>query len=123
MGRRILIVDDEPYILKIVSFKLRRAGFVALEASDPSTAWTMAITQRPDLVLLDVGLGTDVDGFELAERLRAHDATRRIPIIMLTARALTEDIVRGRQVGADGYITKPFSPTEVIDKVTTILGE
>ena len=74
-------------------------------------------------MLLDVGLGSDIDGFDLAERLRGDETTRGIPIVMLTARGLTADILRGRDVGADGYITKPFSPAEVIDKVTSILGE
>lgn len=122
MGRRILIVDDEPYILKIVSFKLRREGYIPLEAAEPEIAWRLVNTEHPDLVLLDVGLDSDVDGFQFAERLRSDPQTRQIPIIMLTARSLTEDVLRGRAVGADGYITKPFSAAEVIDKIDAILG-
>lgn len=121
MGRRILLVDDEPYILRILSFKLRREGFVTFEATSAEEAETILDRQPVDLILLDVALATPTTGFELARTLRGRDATRSIPIVMLTARGFAQDILRGREVGADGYITKPFSTTEVIDRVRSIL--
>lgn len=120
-GRRILLVDDEPYILRILSFKLRREGFMTFEAISAEEAEAILAQQPIDLVLLDVALATPTSGFDLARTLRAREATRDIPIIMLTAKGFAQDILRGREVGADGYITKPFSTVEVIDRVRAIL--
>lgn len=121
MGRRILLVDDEPYILRILSFKLRREGFVTFEATSAEEAERVLQLQSIDLILLDVALATPTSGFDLARALRSREATRSIPIVMLTARGFAQDILRGREVGADGYITKPFSTAEVIDRVRSIL--
>jgi two-component system phosphate regulon response regulator PhoB len=123
MGRRILLVDDEPYILRILSFKLRREGFLTYEAVSAEQAEELLSDNPVDLILLDVALSTETNGFDLAEKLRAQKSTETIPIIMLTARGLASDILRGREVGADGYITKPFSTHEVIQRVRTVLGE
>ncbi len=121
MGRRILLVDDEPYILRILSFKLRREGFITYEATSAEEAEHVLDRQPVDLILLDVALATPTTGFELARTLRGREATRSIPIVMLTARGFAQDILRGREVGADGYITKPFSAADVIDRVRSIL--
>lgn len=121
MGRRILLVDDEPYILRILSFKLRREGYSTVEARSAEDAQRLLSEGRVDLVVLDVSLATPTNGFDLAARLRCDESTRNLPIIMLTARGFSSDILRGREVGAAGYITKPFSPEELIDRVRAIL--
>ena len=122
MGRRILIVDDEPYILRILSFKLRREGFVTFSAESAEDAEQLLAEHHMDLVLLDVALSTPTNGFALAAKLRRNARTQHLPIIMLTARGFASDILRGREVGAAGYITKPFSAEEVILKVRDLLG-
>ena len=122
MGRLVLIVDDEPYLLRILSFKLRREGYETLEARSAEDA-ERVIRERPvDLIILDVALATPTNGFDLAAKLGRSDSTRHIPIVMLTARGFSSDVIRGREVGAAGYITKPFSTSEVIHKVRSILG-
>jgi DNA-binding response OmpR family regulator len=122
MGGRILIVDDEPYILRILSFKLRREGYSTFEARSAEEAEQKIAAQPIDLMVLDVGLATNTDGFELAAKLRQQEATRDLPIIILTARGYSADVLRGRQVGAAGYITKPFSSDELVDRIRAILG-
>ena len=121
MGRRILIVDDEPYILRILSFKLRREGFVTFEAESAESAEQLLSEQDVDLVLLDVALATPTNGFDLAAGLRRNARTQHLPIIMVTARGFASDVLRGREVGAAGYITKPFTAEEVIRKVRAVL--
>ena len=121
MGRRILIVDDEPYILRILSFKLRREGFVTFEAESAESAEQLLSEQDVDLVLLDVALATPTNGFDLAAGLRRNARTQHLPIIMVTARGFAADVLRGREVGAAGYITKPFTAEEVIRKVRAFL--
>jgi two-component system phosphate regulon response regulator PhoB len=122
MGRRVLIVDDEPYILRILSFKLRLEGFDTLEARSAEDAERIIAGTDVDLIVLDVALATPTNGFDLAAKLRRNAATSDIPIIMLTARGFSSDVLRGREVGAAGYITKPFSTEELIERVRAILG-
>ena len=121
VGRRILLVDDEPYILRILSFKLRRAGYITFEAPSAEVADEVLAQQPVDLILLDVVLASPTNGFDFAARLRRDSRTSRVPIIMLTAHGLAADVLRGREVGAAGYITKPFSTTELISRVRSIL--
>lgn len=121
MKGRILLVDDEPYILKILSFKLRREGLSTLEATCAEEAMEVLASQAVDLILLDVTLATPTNGFELARRLRSDPKTADIPVIMLTAHNLADDIRRGREVGAVGYISKPFSTSELLDQIQPIL--
>ncbi len=123
MGRRILIVDDEPYILRILSFKLRREGFTVDEACSAEEAEEVLARHPVDLMILDVSLATPTNGFDLAARLRERTATRDLPVIMLTARGFAADVLRGREVGACGYITKPFSTEEVLSHVRSLLPE
>jgi DNA-binding response OmpR family regulator len=121
VGHQILIVDDEPYILRILSFKLRREGFATIEADSAESAEQLLGEYDVDLVLLDVGLATPTNGFDLAAKLRRNARTRHLPIIMLTARGFASDVLRGREVGATGYITKPFTADEVIHRVRALL--
>jgi two-component system phosphate regulon response regulator PhoB len=122
MGRRILIVDDEPYILRILSFKLRREGYTAFEARSAEDAELLLAKRSVDLIVLDVSLATPTNGFDLAAKLRRDASTRDLPIIMLTARGFSSDVLRGREIGAAGYITKPFSTADLIDRIRAIVG-
>jgi len=121
MKGRVLLVDDEPYILKILSFKLRREGLSTLEATCAEEAMALLSTAPVDLILLDVTLATPTTGFELARKLKKDPETAGIPVVMLTAHHLADDVRRGREVGAAGYISKPFSTSELLDKIEPIL--
>lgn len=121
MGRHILIVDDEPNILRILSFKLRREGFTTFEAESAEIAESLLKEHEIDLVLLDVALATPTNGFDLAAKLRRNSRTKHLPIIMLTARGFASDVLRGREVGAAGYITKPFAAEDVVRRVQALL--
>jgi two-component system phosphate regulon response regulator PhoB len=123
MGGRVLIVDDEAYIRRILSFKLEQAGFSTVEAGSAESAEVLLEGEAVDLILLDVGLATPTNGFDLAARLRRNARTEHLPIILLTARGFASDVLRGREVGAAGYITKPFSTDEVVGRVRAILGD
>jgi len=122
MRHRILIVDDEPYILRILSFKLQREGYITFEAVSAEEAEAVLGEHQVDLMLLDVSLSTPTTGFDLAEKLRLDPRTAALPIVMLTAHGLASDVLRGHQVGALGYITKPFSIDEVLQRVRSVLA-
>ena len=122
MGGQVLIVDDETYIRRILVYKLERAGFSTFEAPSAEAAESVLENNDVDLMLLDVGLATPTNGFDLAAQLRRNARTQRLPIILLTARGFASDVLRGREVGASGYITKPFSTDDVISRVRAILG-
>jgi two-component system OmpR family response regulator len=117
VAARILIVDDEPYILRILAFKLRTAGYVALEAPSASAAMAILESAPVQCVILDVALGDGPDGFVFADRLREDPRFCRIPVLFLTARSLPGDMRRARELNAAGYVTKPFSLQEVIEAV------
>lgn len=116
-ARRVLIVDDEPYILQILAFKLRRAGYVALEATSSEAALAILAQTTVHCIVLDVSLATPTSGFELAQQLGDDPRTCRIPIIFLTARSLPQDVRRGRELKGRAYITKPFSLQAVLAEV------
>lgn len=118
--RHILIVEDEAAIREMVAFALRETGFEVAEAVDMAGAWRDITDQPPNLVLLDWML-PDVNGIELLRRLRREELTRNIPVIMLTARTDEQDRVRGLDVGADDYITKPFSVRELVARIQAVL--
>jgi two-component system, OmpR family, phosphate regulon response regulator PhoB len=116
---KILIVEDEDAIREMLSFTLHRAGYTVLEAVDAREATEM-LAQNPDLVLLDWML-PGISGVEFARRLRREDATRHLPVIMLTARAEEENKLKGFEAGADDYITKPFSTQELLARMQAVL--
>ena len=118
--KRILVVEDERAIREMVVFTLKRAGFAVTEAEDASAARRALVDHGPDLVLLDWML-PDLSGLELARALRRDQATRDIPIIMLTARAAEDDKVMGLESGADDYLTKPFSARELVARIQALL--
>lgn len=117
---KVLVVDDEPDILTLLEYNLRKAGFVVLLAKDGPEAIEAARARRPDLVLLDIML-PNMEGTEVLKRLKSHDSTRSIPVIMLTAKGEEVDKIIGFELGAEDYITKPFSPRELILRVKAVL--
>jgi len=117
---RILVVDDEPDILDVVAYNLEQAGYRVSTARDGRTAIAEAERSKPDLVVLDIML-PDLSGMEVCRALRRAEKTRSVPILMLTARSEEVDRVVGFEVGADDYVTKPFSPRELVLRVRAIL--
>ncbi len=115
---KVLVVDDDVELLPLLAFTLRQAGFLALEATDGERALAMIAEEAPDVVILDANMPR-LDGFEVCRRLRAAgDAT---PVLMLTVRREEEDVVRGLDLGADDYLTKPFSPRTLLARVRALL--
>ncbi len=117
---RILVVDDEPDALELSEINLRAAGFGVLLADDGADALKQARQKKPDLIVLDVML-PEMDGMEVCKTLRQDPATASIPIIMLTAKAAEIDRVLGLELGADDYLTKPFSPRELVLRIKGLL--
>jgi two-component system phosphate regulon response regulator PhoB len=116
----ILIVDDEADLASLVEFNLKQAGLETAVALTGEQALQLAARQKPDLVLLDLML-PDISGRDVCRKLRANPQTRDVPIVMLTARGEEADRVQGFEVGADDYVTKPFSPRELVLRVKAIL--
>jgi DNA-binding response OmpR family regulator len=117
---RVLIVDDDPDILRLVTYNLNQAGFDTSSAATGRDALDSVHKNSPDLIILDVML-PDVDGLEVCRTLRTQENTRRIPILMLTARGEEIDRVVGFELGADDYVMKPFSTRELVLRVKSIL--
>jgi DNA-binding response OmpR family regulator len=108
----VLVADDEPHLLRLVKFRLEREGYNVLTAADGETALNVAREQLPDLCVLDVMMPKR-SGFDVLRELRSDDRCRDMKVIMLTARAQDRDVDAGFSLGADDYITKPFSPQEL----------
>jgi two-component system phosphate regulon response regulator PhoB len=117
---RVLIVEDEPAIVALVTYAVREAGWEVASAPDTAGAWDSICGARPDLVLLDWML-PDQSGLRLLSRLRADRDFRDIPVIMLTAKSMEEDKIAGLNTGADDYVTKPFSPRELLARARALL--
>jgi len=115
---RLLVVEDDPNILELLSASLRFAGFTVATATNGARAVQVAREERPDLIVLDVML-PDLDGFEVIRKLR--DGGTRTPVVFLTARDATDDKIRGLTLGGDDYVTKPFSLEEVIARIRAVL--
>ncbi len=115
--KTILIVDDEPKIVQLARDYLEHAGFAVITASDGKAALTTVRSHKPDLIVLDLGL-PQLDGLDVTRSIRKDS---NVPIIMLTARAEETDKLIGLELGADDYITKPFSPKELVARVRTVL--
>jgi len=120
MAATILVVEDEPAIQELISYNLRQAGHVVFCAENAEQAMSVVNDALPDLVLLDWML-PGMSGVEFARMLRHSTRTKTIPIIMLTARAEESDKIAGLEIGADDYITKPFSPRELIARIKAVL--
>ena len=120
MKPKILVVDDEPEAVELVEFNLRQAGFDVVTAADGAEALKRARAAAPSLVVLDLML-PELDGLEVCKILRRDAATKALPIIMVTAKAAEIDRVLGLELGADDYVTKPFSPRELVLRVKKLL--
>ena len=123
VGRKVLVVDDEPYILKILSFKLRLAGMVPFEATGGEEALRLVREESPDVVLLDIALSPGLNGFDLCRILKENPTTAHLPIVMLTARSLPTERELGLRLGARSYVTKPFSTKVLIAEIQNALEE
>ncbi len=117
MSERILVVDDEPRFVRLVEANLNSEGFEVIKAKSGQQAVDLAVSEKPDLILLDVMM-PEMDGFQACERIRAFST---VPIIMLTAKGEEDQRVRGLNIGADDYIVKPFSATELLARVRAVL--
>jgi two-component system phosphate regulon response regulator PhoB len=120
MPANILLVEDEPAIQELIAANLTRAGHHVLRAGDAESAQRLVRDALPDLILLDWML-PGASGLDFARRLRAEERTRGVPLIMLTARGQEHDKVLGLEAGADDYITKPFSPRELVARIKAVL--
>jgi len=119
-GERVLVVDDEPDIVALVAYHLARSGYAVSTATNGAEALTIARRDKPSLIVLDLML-PGLSGLEVMEQLRGDPATSRIAVLMLTARREEADRIQGLAMGADDYLTKPFSPQELVLRVTAIL--
>lgn len=121
MGKpKILVVDDEQHILELVRFNLEKEGYQVITAPDGQLALNLVIQEKPDLIVLDLML-PEVDGFEVCRMVQKNDEISETPIIMLTARGEEIDKILGLEIGADDYMTKPFSPRELLARVKAML--
>ncbi|HEX7026527.1 MAG TPA: phosphate regulon transcriptional regulator PhoB [Gammaproteobacteria bacterium] len=119
-GKHILIVEDEAAIREMIGFAMRRSGYELSEAADGQQAHLRIAEKVPDVILMDWML-PDVSGVELVRRLKREELTREVPVIMLTARSSEDDKVYGLDSGADDYVTKPFSPKELLARIRAVL--
>jgi adenylate cyclase len=119
--RTVLVVDDDPVILRLLEVNFELEGFVVLTAGDGAEGIAAVRQHRPDLVVSDVMM-PNVNGLELVSTLKGDPATSTIPIVLLSARAQTADVRQGLEAGADDYVTKPFEPSDLVERVTRLLG-
>jgi DNA-binding response OmpR family regulator len=117
----VLVADDDPDILSLVTLRLELDGYEVIGAPDGERAVEEALERTPDLALIDVTM-PKLDGYEVAERLRQHEPTSAIPIILLTARVQESDVARGIEAGADDYVKMPFSTADLRVRVQAALG-
>lgn len=120
MINNILVVDDEPSIIELLEFNLQKAGYHVLKAENGHEALQLVRTNKPDLIILDLMI-PGIDGIEVCRRLKGQQETAGIPIIMLTARNEEVDKIVGLELGADDYMTKPFSPRELMARIKAVL--
>jgi DNA-binding response OmpR family regulator len=122
MNKTILVADDEPNIVISLEYLLKREGYTVVVAHNGQEALDAMAAQRPDLVLLDVMMPVKT-GFEVCQEVRASDALKHTKILMLTAKGRDTDMVKGLALGANGYMTKPFSTHDLVQKVADMLSE
>ena len=116
----ILVIDDEKDLIELVRYNLNKEGFDVIAASDGASGLEIATRHKPNLVVLDLMM-PGMDGLEVCRRMRGDERTRRIPVIVLTAKAAEADRIVGLEMGADDYVTKPFSPRELVARVKAVL--
>jgi len=121
MTRKIVLAEDEPQIARLIEFKLKKEGYDVTWRKNGEEALKAIKADKPDLILLDIMMPV-MDGYEVLRRLKEDENLGDIPVIMLTARAQEKDVVKGIDLGAEDYITKPFHPAELLARVKRILG-
>ncbi|MGE5177074.1 MAG: response regulator transcription factor [Hyphomicrobiales bacterium] len=119
---KILVVDDEIYIVHILDFSLGMEGYEVVTALDGEQALEKLKTEKPDLIVLDIMM-PKVDGYEVCKAVKGNPETAQIPVILLSAKGRTVDQKVGFDVGADDYITKPFSPRKLVERINQLLGQ
>lgn len=119
--RKVLIVDDDPSISKLLSMALSSEGYEVYEALNGIKGYKVARREKPDVVLLDIMM-PEVDGFEVFRRIKLDPTTNGIPVLFVSAKSSEEDVNKGLSMGADGYITKPFAISYLLDKVNEVIG-
>lgn len=122
MAHRILIVEDQPDICKLIRLTLEFGDFEIHEAHDGESGLNMARAIKPDVILLDVMMPGLLDGYQVCDRIKKDPELRAIKVAMLTARGQATDLAAGEAAGADAYLVKPFSPLELIDRVESLVG-
>jgi DNA-binding response OmpR family regulator len=122
MNEKILVVEDDPISLRLIQYTLQHEGYQVLSAPNGLDGMRKVREEEPDLVILDVML-PGIDGFEICHRLRAEPQTARLPILMLSAKAQEIDRDTGLKVGADDYLAKPASPSEIVKRVESLLTQ
>jgi two-component system alkaline phosphatase synthesis response regulator PhoP len=122
MDTKILVIEDDPGTLRLMVYTLQHEGYQVVTAANGLEGLRKAMNEKPDLVVLDVML-PGIDGFEICHRLRADPRTANLPILMLSGKAQEIDKATGLKVGADGYITKPATPSETTSRVRTLLAQ
>ena len=121
LAKKILAVDDERHIVRLIQVNLERAGYQVVTAFDGTEGLKKVESEKPDLIVLDVMMPR-MDGFEVLKRLQANPETRGIPVIMLTAKAQDTDVFRGWSSGVSAYLTKPFNPLELLTFIRRIFS-
>jgi DNA-binding response OmpR family regulator len=120
MSQTILVAEDQQHVRSLIEFKLKNSGYTVVCVEDGRAALQKARELKPDLILLDVMMPL-MTGFEVLGALRQEETTKKIPILMVTAQSNEEEVLKGLELGADDYITKPFSPNELAARVKTVL--
>jgi two-component system alkaline phosphatase synthesis response regulator PhoP len=119
---KILVVDDEIYIVHILDFSLGMEGYEVVTALDGEQALEKVKSEKPDLIVLDIMM-PKLDGYEVCKSIKSNSATQNIPVILLSAKGRNVDQKMGFDVGADDYITKPFSPRKLVERINQLLGQ
>jgi DNA-binding response OmpR family regulator len=120
--KRILLIDDHQTVFRLLEAIVRVKGHTLLYAENGQQGIVMARQEKPDMILLDVMM-PDIDGFKVCQYLKENEETKEIPVMFLTARGAEDDLETGRRVGADGFMTKPFKTTEVLNQIEQMLAE
>lgn len=119
---KVLVVDDDPVILELLRFNFEMEGFEVVSACDGRAGFDRAVADTPDLVISDIMM-PNVDGLEMLQQLRAEPGTAELPVVLLSAKAQQNEVQRGLDLGADDYVTKPFDPLELLDRVNELLAQ
>jgi DNA-binding response OmpR family regulator len=119
---KVLVVDDDPVILELLRLNFEMEGFEVVSACDGRAGLERAVAEAPDVVVSDIMM-PNVDGLEMLQRLRADPETAQLPILLLSAKAQQSEVQKGLDMGADDYVTKPFDPLELLDRVNALLAE